>query len=88
MVKAKAVSGETDLRWIDARYQIADCLTKHASGKSEAVLHKILQEPQWIITADKDMLDKSKREREIRNSSSYDEELWPASEWPDGEDGL
>ena len=41
IVKAKAVSGETDLRWIDARYQIADCLTKHASGKSEAVLQKI-----------------------------------------------
>ena len=38
IVKAKAVSGETDLRWIDARYQIADCLTKHASRKSEAVL--------------------------------------------------
>ena len=33
IVKAKAVSGETDLRWIDARYQIADCLTKHASRK-------------------------------------------------------
>ena len=31
IVKAKAVSGETDVRWIDARYQIADCLTKHAS---------------------------------------------------------
>ena len=28
MVKAKAVSGETDLRRIDARYQISDCLTK------------------------------------------------------------
>ena len=37
IVKAKAVSGETDLRWIDARYQITDCLTKHASRKSEAV---------------------------------------------------
>ena len=36
IVKADAVSGETDLRWIDARYQIADCLTKHASRKSEA----------------------------------------------------
>ena len=31
---------QTDLRWIDARYQIADCLTKHASRKSEAVLQK------------------------------------------------
>ena len=40
IVNAKAVSGETDLRWIDARYQIADCLTKHASRKSEAVLQK------------------------------------------------
>ena len=38
IVKAKAVSGETGLRWIDARYQLADCLTKHASRKSEAVL--------------------------------------------------
>ena len=70
MVKAQAVSGETDLRWIDARYQIADCLTKHASSKSEAVLKKILQE----------MLDKRKQEREIRNSSSYGEELWLTSE--------
>ena len=80
IVKAKAVSGETDLRWIDARYQIADCLTKHASRKSEAVLQKILQEVQWRITAEEDMLDKRKQKREIRNSSSYDDELWPTSE--------
>ena len=68
-VKAKAVSGETDLRWIDARYQIADCLTKHASRKSESVLQKVLNEAQWRITAEEDMLDRRKREREIRNSS-------------------
>ena len=37
IVKAKAVSGETDLRWSGARYQIADCLTKHASWKSDTV---------------------------------------------------
>ena len=74
------MSGETDLRWIDARYQIADCLTKHASRKSEVVLQKILQEAQWRITAEEDMLDKRKQEREIRNSSPYDEELWPTSE--------
>ena len=80
IVKAKAVSGETDLRWIDARYQIADCLTKHASRKSEAVPQKILQEAQWRITAEEDMLDKRKQEREIRNSAPYDEELWPTSE--------
>ena len=90
IVKAQAVSCETDLRWIDARYQIADCLTKQASIKSEAVLQKILQEAQWRITAEEDMLDKRKQEREIRNSysSAYDEELWPTGERPDGEDGL
>ena len=53
IVKAKAVSGATDLRWINARYQIADCLT--------------MQEAQWRITAEQDMLDRSKREREIHN---------------------
>ena len=79
-VKTKAVSGETDLRRIDTRYQIADCLTKHVSRKSEAVLQKILQEAQWRIIAEEDMLDKRKREEEIRNSSPYDEALWPTSE--------
>ena len=80
IVKTKAVSRETDLRWIVARNQIADCLTKHASRKSEAVLQKILQEAQWRITAEEDMLDKRKQEREIRNSSPFDEELWRTSE--------
>ena len=79
IITAKAVSGETDLRWIDARYQIADCLTKHASRKSEAVLQKILDEAQWRITAEEDMLDKRKQEREDRNNSSGGEEM------PDGE---
>ena len=74
IIKAKAVSGETDQRWIDARYQIADCLTKHASRKSEAVLQKILDEAQWMITAEEDMLDKHKQEREDRNNSSGGEE--------------
>ena len=80
IVKAKAVSGETDLKWIDARYQIAHCLTKHASRKSEAVLQKILQETQWRIPEEEDMLNRRKREREIRNSSSCDEESWLTSE--------
>ena len=80
IVKAKAVCGETDLMWIGARYQIADCLTKHASRKSEAVLQKILQEAQWIITVEEDMVDLRKREREIRNSSSRDGEWWLTSE--------
>ena len=74
IIKAKAVSGETDLRWIDTRYQIADCLTKHASRKSEAVLQKILDEAQWMIIAEEDMLDKRKQEREDRNNSSGGEE--------------
>ena len=74
IIKAEAVSGETDLRWIDARYQIADCLTKHASRKSEAVLQKILDEAQWTITAQEDMLDKRKQEREDRDNSSGGEE--------------
>ena len=75
IIKAKAVSGETDLRWIDARYQIADCLTKHASRKSEAVLQNILDEAQWRITAEDDMLDKRKQEREDRNNSSGGAEM-------------
>ena len=66
---------ETDLRWIDARYQIEDCLTKHASRKSEAVLQKILDEAQWMTTAEEDMLDKRKHEREDRNNSSGGEEM-------------
>ena len=80
IVKAKAVSGETDLIWIDARYQIADCLTKHASRKSEAVLQKVLNEAQWRITAEEDMLDRRRQEREVRNSSSCGEESWLMSE--------
>ena len=80
IVKAKAVSRETDLRWIDARYQIADCLTKHASRKSEAVLQKVLNEAQRRITAEEDMLDQRRQEREVRNSSSCGDESWPASE--------
>ena len=79
IVKAKAVSGETDLRWIDARYQIADCLT-NASRKSEAVLQKNLQVAQWRIRAEEDMLDRRKRERKRSNSSSCDEESCPTSE--------
>ena len=76
IIKAKAVSSETDLRWIDARYQIADCVTKHASKKSEAVLQKILDVAQWMITAEEDMLDKRKQERKDRNNSSGGEEMF------------
>ena len=87
IVKAKAVTGETDLRWIDARYQIADCLTKHASRKSEAVLQKVLNEVRWKITAEEDMLDRRRQEREVRNSSSCGEQSWHTSEKAAGEMG-
>ena len=79
-VKANAVSGETDLRWIDARYQIAICLTKHATRKSEAVVQEVLNEAQWRIAAEEDMLDRRRQEREVRNRSSCGEESWPTSE--------
>ena len=80
IVKAKAVSRETDLRWIDARFQIADCLAKHALRKFAAILQKVLNEAQCRITAEEDMLDRRRQEREIRNSSSCGEESWPMSE--------
>ena len=44
-VKSRAAEGEADLRWIDARYQIAD--TKHASRKSEEVLQQVINQAQW-----------------------------------------
>ena len=57
------MSGETDLRWIDARYQNADCLTKHAS-KSEAVLQKVLTEPSGEIQQKRTCwIDADKKER-------------------------
>ena len=42
IVKTRATEGEADLRWIDARDQIADCLTKHASRNSEEVLQEVI----------------------------------------------
>ena len=83
IIKAKAVSGETDLRWIDARYNIADCLTKHASRKSEAVLQKILDEAQWMITAEQDMLDRRKQEREDRNNFVWRRIMMEKQDLPD-----
>ena len=38
IVKSRAMEGQADLIWIDARCQIADCLTKHASRTFEEVL--------------------------------------------------
>ena len=80
IVKAKAVSGETDLRWIDARYQIADCLTKHASRKSEVVLQKILQEHSGELLQKRTCWTNANKSEKSVTVSSYDEELWPTSE--------
>ena len=41
---------QKDLRRIDAWYQIADCLTKHASRKSKEVLQHVINEAHWWIT--------------------------------------
>ena len=58
--------------WIDTQYQIANYLTKHASWESEAAIQK--------INAEEDMLNRRKQERKIKNSSCFDEDLWPTSE--------
>ena len=63
-VKSRAAEGEADLRWFDARYQIADCLTKHASRKSEEVLQQVINQARWRITAEETMLETRGRERE------------------------
>ena len=70
IVKAKAVSGETDLRWIDARYQIADCLTKHASRKSEAVLQKVLKDSTGENQSDRPNVRQSSFEKSTCLASS------------------
>ena len=81
LVKAKAVSGETDLRWIDARLSNWRLLDEARLGEVWAQsCRKFCKRPQWRITAEEDMVDRRKGEREIRNSSSRDEESWPTSE--------
>ena len=46
IVKSLATDGEADMRWIDARYQIADRLTRHASRKSEEALQEVINQGQ------------------------------------------
>ena len=46
----------------------------------QLVLQKVLHEAQWRSTAEEDMLDRRKREREIRDSSPCDGESWLTSE--------
>ena len=67
IVKSRAAEGEADLRWIDARYQIADCRTKNASRKSEEVLQQVINQAVWRIKADETMSrHDGKRERPRR----------------------
>ena len=69
VVKSRA---EADMRWIDARYQIADCLTKHASRNSEEVVQQVRNQAQWRITAAETMLEtrREERPRRFRQGSS------------------
>ena len=69
-VKSRGMEGEADLRWIDAQFQIADCLTKHAPRKSEEVLQQVINQGQWRITAEETMLKTRREEREARKVSS------------------
>ena len=57
IVKSRATEGEADLRWIDTRYQIAECLTQHASRKSVDVLQQENNQAPWRITAEETMLE-------------------------------
>ena len=63
-VKSRATEGEADLRWIDARCQIADCLTKHTSRKSEEVLQQVISQAKRWTTAEETMLEIRREERE------------------------
>ena len=47
VVKSRAAEGEADLRWIDARYHIADYLTKHVLRKYQEVLQQMINQAQW-----------------------------------------
>ena len=64
IVKSRAVEGEADLTWIVARYQIADCLTKHASRKAEEALQQVINKAQWWTTEEETMLETRRTERE------------------------
>ena len=52
MVKSRAAEGEADLRWIDARYQVAHCFTEHSLRTSEAVLQQVINQAQWRIAGE------------------------------------
>ena len=47
----------------DARYKIADCLTKSASIKSAEVSPQVISQAHWRITAEDTMLETRREER-------------------------
>ena len=64
VVKSRATEREADMSWIDAQYQIADCLTTHAARKSEDVLQHLIHQAQRRITGEETMLETRRGERE------------------------
>ena len=70
IVMSLAAEGEADLRWTNARYQIADCPTQHASRKSEEVLQQVINQAQWRYTAEETMLGTPREEREAKKVPS------------------
>jgi len=74
LVRQKLQDGETHIRWIDARFQIADCLTKNASRTSEAILHRLILESIWRLTAEDTQLEVRERERAARLSRKMEVE--------------
>jgi hypothetical protein len=74
LVRQKLQDGETHIRWIDARFQIADCLTKNASRTSEAIIHRLILESIWRLTAEDTQLEVRERERAARLSRKMEVE--------------
>ena len=64
VVKSRATEREADMSWIDAQYQIADCLTTHAARKSEDVLQHLIDQAQRRITGEETTLETRLEERE------------------------
>ena len=82
VVKSRATEREADMRWIDAQYQIADCLTKHAARKSEDVLQHSIDQAQRRITGEETMLETRREEREREKKKEPERERFrQASDW-------
>ena len=63
VVKSRTTEGEADVSLIDALCQITDCLTKHASRKSEEVSQQVINQAQRLIKGS-DAGNTTGRERE------------------------